>query len=67
MITSGSVRYEKNWLRKERREHEIRPKNHILNVQTGSVGSSVFVTVKRTSSIGDVSSSENSSAVAIPV
>ena len=31
--------------------------DHILKVQTGRVGSSVFVTVSRTSSIGETSSS----------
>jgi len=39
----------------------MRPKNHIRNVHTGSVGSSVFLTVKRTSSMGEISSSSSSS------
>jgi len=39
----------------------MRPKNHIRNVHTGWVGSSVFVTVKRTSSMGEISSSSSSS------
>lgn len=56
---SGSVRYAKNWLRKERRAHERRPRNHMRKVHTGSVGSSVFFTVNRTSSIGDSSSSSS--------
>lgn len=54
---SGSVRYEKNWLRKERSAQEKRPKNHIRKVHTGRVGSSVLVTVSLTSSMGEISSS----------
>lgn len=53
---SGSVLYAKNWLRNDRRPHDIRPRNHIRNVHTGRVGSSVLATVSRTSSIGETSS-----------
>lgn len=63
VMTSGSVRKEKNWLKKDNRAHEIKPKNHILNVHTGSVGSSVFVTVSRTSSMGETSSSSPAMSV----
>ena len=44
-------------LRKERRQHEKSPRNHIRNVQTGSVVSSSLETVRRTSSIEEMSSS----------
>ncbi|KAL5855131.1 hypothetical protein ACOSQ4_004933 [Xanthoceras sorbifolium] len=66
VITRGSVLYEKNWLRNDSRAHETRPKNHIRNVHTGRVGSSVLVTVSRTSSTGE-SSSSSSTAVAVVV
>ena len=62
---SGSVRYAKNWLRKDKREHETSPRNHIRNVQTGWVGSSVLDTVSRTSSIGDTSSSSSKVVVVV--
>lgn len=64
VIISGSVRQAKNWFRNERSEHESRPRNHIRKVQTGRVESSVFVTVSRTSSIGDTSSSSTSTSPA---
>lgn len=47
-------------LRNERSTHEINPKDHIRNVQTGRVGSSSLETVSRTSSIGETSSSSSS-------
>lgn len=47
-------------MRNERRAHERRPRNHILKVHTGRVGSSVLVTVRRTCSTGDTSSSSAS-------
>ncbi|GLT62167.1 hypothetical protein SLA2020_348240 [Shorea laevis] len=49
----GSVQYVKNWLRKERRAHESRPKAHIRKVHTGRVGSSVLDTVSQTYSTGE--------------
>lgn len=57
MIESGSVRYQKNWLRKERRTHERVPSTHIRNVRTGREGSSVVGTVRATCSTGEFSSS----------
>lgn len=36
------------------------PRNHMRKVHTGRVGSSVFVTVRRTCSIGEMSSSSSS-------
>lgn len=59
VMTSGSVRYAKNWLRKERVQHERMPSNHIRKVHTGREGSSVIGTVRRTSSIGDSSASRS--------
>jgi hypothetical protein len=53
----GSVRYEKNWLRKLMSTQDSSPSAHIRNVHTGSVGSSPVGTVSRTSSIEDASSS----------
>lgn len=44
-------------MRNDRRAHDIRPKNHIRKVHTGRVGSSLLVTVSRTCSMGDMSSS----------
>lgn len=57
VMMSGSVRYEKNWLRNDRVTQDKTPKNHILKVHTGRDRSSLLVTVSRTSSIGDSSSS----------
>jgi len=59
VTTSGSVRYEKNWLRKLMSAHDSSPMLHIRNVHTGSDESSVVGTVSRTCSIGDVSSSSS--------
>lgn len=42
---------------------EIKPKTHIRKVHTGRVGSSVVGTVKRTCSIGDISSSSSLSGI----
>ena len=60
---SGSVLYAKNWSRNERSAHENKPMNHILKVHTGRLGSSVLVTVSRTSSMGESSSSSPSVAL----
>uniref|UniRef100_A0A2P2IVI1 Uncharacterized protein n=1 Tax=Rhizophora mucronata TaxID=61149 RepID=A0A2P2IVI1_RHIMU len=56
VIDRGSVRYQKNWLRKDNRTQEMVPKNHILNVRTGKEGSSVVGTVRATCLIGEPSS-----------
>lgn len=61
VMMRGSVRQAKNWFKKERRQQETSPKNHILKVHTGRKGSSVLGTVKRTCSIGDISSSSSAS------
>lgn len=61
VIVNGSVRYQKNWLRKDRRIHERAPKTHIRNVRTGSDGSSVIGTVRATCLIGEFSSGSCSS------
>lgn len=58
-MTKGCVRYAKKVLRKERRTHDTTPKNHMRKVKTGRVGSSTFDTVRRTSSIGEMSSSSS--------
>ena len=57
MIVKGSVRYQKNWLRNDKRTHEMVPKTHIRNVRTGREGSSVVGTVKATCVTGEFSSS----------
>lgn len=57
------MRNEKKVLRKERRMQENRPIVHIRNVHTGSDVSSSFNTVRRTSSMGDKSSSVSSRLV----
>jgi hypothetical protein len=67
VMMMGSVRYAKNWLRKERRAHESKPKVHIRKVHTGWVGSSVLDTVSRTSSMGDSSSSSTTSLMVVVV
>ncbi|PON73570.1 hypothetical protein PanWU01x14_057520, partial [Parasponia andersonii] len=59
VMERGSVRYQKNWLRKESRAHESVPKNHIRKVNTGRVGSSVVGTVRATCSTGEFSSSSS--------
>jgi len=56
VIVSGSVRYQKNWLRKERRMHERAPNTHIRKVRTGRDGSSVVGTVRATCGMGEFSS-----------
>lgn len=55
VMERGSVRYQKNWLRKERRTQERVPRNHIRKVSTGREGSSVVGTVSATSRIGEFS------------
>ena len=45
MVMRGLVRQAKNWLRKERSAHDIGPKNHMLNIHTGRLGSSKFNTM----------------------
>lgn len=65
VMMRGSVRYAKNWLRKERRAHESRPKVHIRKVHTGRVGSSVLDTVSRTCSTGESLSSSTTSQAAV--
>lgn len=62
VIVSGSVRYQKNWLRKDRRMHERAPKTHIRNVSTGRDGSSVVGTVRATCLTGEFSSCSCSSS-----
>jgi hypothetical protein len=61
VMMRGSVWYAKNWLRKERRAHESRPKVHIRKVHTGRVGSSVLDTVSQTCSTRESSSSSTTS------
>ena len=51
----GSLRYQKNWLRKERRPHARVPRIHVRNVKLGREVSSVIGTVKATCSIGEFS------------
>ena len=53
----GSLRYPKNWLRKESRTHAMVPSVHILNVTVGREGSSVTGTVRATCSMGEFSPS----------
>ena len=57
VIERGSLRYQKNWFRKERRAQESVPKNHIRKVNTGRLVSSVVGTVRATCSTGEFSSS----------
>lgn len=56
VMMSGSRLYEKNWFRKESRTQDMRPRTHIRNVHTGRAGSSVTGTVRRTCSMGEISS-----------
>lgn len=56
VMERGSLRYQKNWLRKERRTQERVPRNHIRKVRTGREGSSVVGTVRATWGIGEFSS-----------
>lgn len=51
----GSRRYQKNWLRKDRRTQAAAPSTHIRKVTTGRVGSSVGGTVSSTCSTGEFS------------
>uniref|UniRef100_A0A0E0DW16 Uncharacterized protein n=1 Tax=Oryza meridionalis TaxID=40149 RepID=A0A0E0DW16_9ORYZ len=50
VMVSGSLRYQKNWLRKESTAHDAVPSTHILNVSTGVSGSSLTGTVSVTCS-----------------
>lgn len=59
VMERGSLRYQKNWLRKERRTQERVPRNHIRKVRTGREGSSVVGTVRATCGIGEFSSSDS--------
>lgn len=61
VMESGSLRYQKNWFRNERRTHDKIPRTHIRNVKTGRVGSSVVGTVRATCSTGEFSSGSTSS------
>lgn len=54
VIDSGSFRYQKNWLRKDRRMQDIIPRNHVRKVSTGDDGSSVIGTVSATCSTGEL-------------
>ena len=54
----GSLRYQKNWLRKERRPHARVPRIHVRNVKLGREVSSVIGTVRATCSIREFSMSE---------
>lgn len=56
MIVKGSVRYQKNWLRKDKRTQERVPKTHIRKVTTGRDGSSAVDTVVATCLMGEFSS-----------
>lgn len=51
----GSLLYQKNWLRKERRTQATVPNIHVRKVIAGSVVSSVTGTVSATCSIGEFS------------
>ena len=51
----GSLRYQKNWLRKERRPHARVPRIHVRNVKLGREVSSVIGTVRATCLIGEFS------------
>lgn len=64
-IVRGSVLYQKNWLRNDKRIHERVPKTHMRNVKTGNEGSSVVGTVSATCRIGEFSSSSSSSSAEI--
>jgi hypothetical protein len=55
VMESGSRRYQKNWLRKERRMQAREPSVHVRKVTAGRVGSSVVGTVSATCSIGEFS------------
>lgn len=54
VMDSGSFRYQKNWLRKDRRMQDIVPRNHVRKVNTGDDGSSVIGTVSATCSTGEL-------------
>ena len=51
----SSLRYQKNWLRKERRPHARVPRIHVRNVKLGREVSSVIGIVRATCSIGEFS------------
>nr|GMD00809.1 predicted protein [Ipomoea batatas] len=57
LMVNGSRRYQKNWLRKERRKQASAPRSHVRNVTAGKVGSSVTGTVRATCSTGEFSPS----------
>lgn len=61
-IVSGSVLYQKNWLRNDKTMQERVPKTHMRNVRTCSEGSSVVGTVSATCRMGEFSSSSSSSS-----
>lgn len=61
-MDSGSFRYQKNWLRKERSAQEAVPRTHMRKVRTGMEGSSVIGTVSATCSIGEFSTSSEAAA-----
>lgn len=58
----GSRRYQKNWLRKDRREQASVPRTRVRKVTAGRVGSSVTGTVRATCSTGEFSASRTSAA-----
>lgn len=61
-IERGSRRYQKNWLRNERRMHDKAPKVNVRNVKVWREGSSVVGTVSATCSIGEFSTSTDGSS-----
>ncbi|CAI0408849.1 unnamed protein product [Linum tenue] len=62
VTVSGSVRYQKNWLRNDSTTHDSVPRTHIRKVSTGRVGSSVVGTVIATCFTGEFSTSSSSSS-----
>lgn len=58
VMESGSLRYQKNWFRKERMTHDTVPRTHIRKVSTGMDGSSPTGTVRATCSTGELSFGE---------
>ncbi|KAM2381656.1 hypothetical protein ACFX1X_042643 [Malus domestica] len=64
LMDKGFFLYQKNWLTKESKMHEDKPRTHILNVSTGMVGSSVFGTVKSTCLMEQSLTSSSSAAEA---
>ena len=55
VIVRGSLRYQKNWFRKERSTHARIPRIHVRKVKLGSEGSSLIKTVRAICSIGEFS------------